>query len=163
MNKLGMVAGLAATVVAMTLTVTGPASAGGSGGLRDYCSDTESAHDDGYTVLFVPPGGFPFDGTSGRDLIIGTQGDDDINSKNDDDVVCGFSGADDIDGGRDDDSIFAMAGDDDADGESGDDWVDGGNGDDEVRGSDGNDHLVGGDGADDCHGGLGSNTFDPSC
>ncbi len=161
MNKLRIVAMLAAAGAAV-VTLAAPAGADGSGGLRDYCGDTASALADGYTVLYVPAGGFPFDGTSDKDLIIGTTGYDDVDGKNGPDVICTFSGDDDIKGGRDDDSIFAMAGADDADGEDGNDWVEGGNGDDEVRGGDGDDHLVGGDGADNCNGGLGSDTFE-SC
>ena len=85
----------------------------------------------GLTVtLVVPPGGVPFDGTDGNDVILGSNGDDIINGRRGNDTICGLAGQDEIRGA------------------AGVDWINGGGAGDRIFGGDGNDVLFGGDGWD---------------
>lgn len=77
-------------------------------------------------------GNLTLNGGSGRDVLWGNDGDDNIS---------GFSGNDNINGGR------------------GNDTLSGGDGDDIIKGYDGNDTLQGGNGADELTGGLGKDVF----
>jgi len=88
-------------------------------------------------------------GTSGRDILIGTRGDD---------VICGFGGNDIIIGRGGDDRIFGGDGRDILLGGRGDDALYGENGNDILLGGRGNDYLDGGPGADLLIGGRGRDT-----
>ncbi len=84
----------------------------------------------------------------GRNIIVGTSGDD---------VLVGTEGHDKIIGLSGDDVIFGKAGDDLLHGNEGDDKINGGTGHDQLFGGSGNDFLEGGDDddADELNGGLG--------
>lgn len=108
------------------------------------------------TVLFVPPGGADFFGTSGDDMIIGTDGADHIVAGGGHDTICGKDGADDINGEEGDDIIY---------GEGHTDHLQGGEGNDTIYGGPNppaGDHelLHGGDGSDNLYGGAGPDTLD---
>lgn len=112
-------------------------------------------------------------GTTHRDVLVGTQGDDVVwlDSGNDefygaggDDVVCGGEGRDRIAGVEGDDTIFGGpgrdslgggAGNDRVSGEAGSDVVEGSAGDDRVRGGPGDDYFYEGLGDDKVFGGSG--------
>jgi hypothetical protein len=53
--------------------------------------------------------GVPLYGTSGNDVILGTNADDVIYAGDGDDIVCGLDGADFIDGGEGDDTLYGGA------------------------------------------------------
>lgn len=94
--------------------------------------------------------GFDYTGTSGMDIVPGTEHDDTINTLGGTDVVAGGAGADDIDGGAGNDFLF---------GDSGADTIDGGEGNDVILGGSGDDTLTGGAGADIIRGGSGADTI----
>ncbi len=115
----------------------------------------------------------PCVGSSGRDLIIGTNGDDVIVAgggrdlifgRRGNDVICGDDGDDWIHAGWDDDVVHGGAGRDDIRGDFGDDIIAGGAdaddirggwGDDKIFGEGGGDRIDGGFGDDEVHGGPG--------
>jgi Ca2+-binding RTX toxin-like protein len=79
-------------------------------------------------------------GTNGADVIVGTNGKDEIDGKGGDDILCGGNGNDEIEGGSGNDTLFGEAG------------------KDELKGEDGNDTLTGGPSADKFDGGKGRDT-----
>ncbi|MGY1756655.1 ExeM/NucH family extracellular endonuclease [Geodermatophilus sp. SYSU D00879] len=81
--------------------------------------------------------------------IRGTSGDDVLRGTNGVDVIMGLGGEDTISGGNGDDVICGGAGDDTLSGENGDDVLLGGFGDDTLDGGNGDDTLVGGPDADE--------------
>ena len=104
-------------------------------------------------------------GTNQRDIIIGYGGEDIIDSGAGDDCVSGNAGNDSIklgagndvgDGGMGNDQIDAGAGDDIVHGGSGNDRLEAGDGNDFVYGEDGDDVLTGANGNDTLDGGPGS-------
>jgi Ca2+-binding RTX toxin-like protein len=156
-RKLLTVASALAALGAVGTSASVSASAGPA--LKNLCTNTQAAVGAGYTVLFVPVGGLPFDGTSNDDVIIGTNFRDDIDAKGGDDVVCSLGGNDDVKGGNGEDSIFGDAGRDDLEGNSGGDFIAGGSQNDELRGGTQNDVLNGGGGTNTCTGGLGNDSL----
>jgi len=80
-----------------------------------------------------------FTGDDGPNVIVGTLGDDNINSHGGNDYIQALSGNDVIDAGSGDDEVH---------GGLGDDIIDGGFGDDTIYGGDGSDNLTGGPGSD---------------
>lgn len=124
-----------------------------------------------YNVIIAPgPGtitpGTDITGTSGDDLIIGTDGNDRINALSGDDVVCGRGQNDVIDGGSGSDNLIGDVCDgceglvDDEGnvagptGTPGSDRIFGASGSDLVYGDDGDDpQLSGGSGSDEIRGG----------
>ena len=95
--------------------------------------------------------GLEYTGTSGMDIVPGTEHDDTIDTLGGTDVVAGGAGDDDIAGGTGNDFLF---------GDSGDDTIDGGEGDDAILGGSGDDTLSGGAGADVIRGGSGADTIE---
>jgi Ca2+-binding RTX toxin-like protein len=85
-------------------------------------------------------------GTSGNDVIYGTNGSD---------VIVGGRGTDQIHGLGGDDFICGEGGRDILTGGSGDDELSGGGSGDAIFSGSGDDYLIGGDGADQLHGGSG--------
>jgi Ca2+-binding RTX toxin-like protein len=151
---------VAGAIAAVTTVGTSAAVSAAAGpGLKSFCTNTQAAVNAGYTVLFVPVGGLPFDGTSNDDVIIGTSFRDDIDAKAGDDVVCALGGNDDVRGGGGEDSIFGDAGRDDLRGEDGSDFVGGGAQNDDLRGGNQPDVLNGGGGTNTCNGGLGNDSL----
>jgi Ca2+-binding RTX toxin-like protein len=90
-------------------------------------------------------------GTNGPDVIAGLGGNDIIYGGNDDDVICGYAGNDTLNGGNGNDTLV---------GSYGNDTLDGGNGNDTLVGSDGNDVLNGGDVIDELYGQNGNDVLD---
>lgn len=114
-------------------------------------------------------------GTNAADVIVGLGGNDTIYGGNGNDVICGGAGNDAIAGGNGDDTILGGDGDDTLDGgngsdslsgDAGIDTLNGANGDDTLSGGSGNDSLTGANGNDSLNGGadndqlLGSNGND---
>ena len=81
--------------------------------------------------------------TSGSDVILGTNGNDNIAAMGGDDTICGLAG---------NDTIIAGNGNDWVDAGPGDDMVEGGNGNDEIYGDSGVDVLNGGPHNDEIYG-----------
>lgn len=90
------------------------------------------------------------EGTSGNDVIVGTDDGDQIDGLGGNDTICGGRGNDDIDGGGNRDRIFGGSGDDAIFGSGGGDDIFGYTGDDVIIGGRGNDFINGGAGIDDC-------------
>ncbi len=109
-------------------------------------------------------------GTENRDRLLGGSGDDEIYSYggNDqiaggsgNDIIYGGDGEDEIRGSSGNDTLFGEAGDDKLSGHVGDDFISGGSGNDYITGYDGNDLLFGDDGNDTLKGEKGSDYIDP--
>ena len=94
------------------------------------------------------------------DHVLGTEGDDEINTGDGDDDVFGGSGNDHENGGGGDDNLQGDAGNDALRGGWGNDHLDGGIGKDNLHGDAGNDALQGGDGNDHLDGGKGNDILD---
>ena len=94
-------------------------------------------------------------GSDEADVLAGGSGDDGIDGNGGDDRLEGGSGNDEVLGGTGDDTIRGGSGADALRGGSGDDQLTGGSGSDEIDGGDGNDVLLGGSGADVLRGGFG--------
>lgn len=101
----------------------------------------------------------PIEGTPGKDVLIGTGGDDAIYGYDSNDVILAGAGDDLAFGGPDNDGILGGTGNDLLFGEAGNDWLEGGDGDDHLFGGSGDDLLYGGPGVDLLTGGEGSDTF----
>ncbi len=156
-RKMLTVAGALAAVTTIGTSAAVSASAGPQ--LQSFCTNTQAAVNAGYTVLLVPFGGLPFNGSSNDDVIIGTTTRDDIRAQGGDDIVCSLGGNDDVRGGNGEDSIFGADGRDDLRGEAGGDFVSGGAQNDDLRGGNQNDVLNGGGGTNTCAGGLGNDSL----
>ena len=100
--------------------------------------------------------GLDYTGSSGMDIVDGTEHDDTIDTLGGTDIVAGGAGDDDIDGGAGNDFLFGDSGADTIDGGEGDDIVFGGSGDDTLTGGAGADLIRGGSGADTIQGGEGA-------
>ena len=107
-------------------------------------------------------------GTSGDDLLVGSEFDDSLAGGSGNDTLNGNDGGDDLSGGSDndvigggdgDDAIRAGSGDDTATGGTGDDSVMGGSGDDVLAGAGGDDVVLGENGNDDLSGGSGMDSL----
>ncbi|WP_448600100.1 cadherin-like domain-containing protein [Thermoleptolyngbya sp.] len=107
-------------------------------------------------------------GSSGADIVIGTDGDDVLNGFSDRDVLYGRAGNDILNGGSDpdilrgdegDDILNGGTGNDDLDGGEGNDIINGGGGNDLIHGRAGDDLLNGGRGRDRIFGGTGRDTL----
>jgi len=88
--------------------------------------------------------------TNGRDVILGTRGDDEINGFGGNDVICGGLGVDKIYGGGGNDVIL---------GGGGSDRIWGGSGADEIHGGSGADKIYGGPSADTIYGNGGQDSI----
>lgn len=106
-------------------------------------------------TIVAEPGGGVTSGTPQRDVIVGTDGTDDIRARGGDDMVCALDGADEAGGGSGDDRVFVGNGSDVGSGGSGDDRLAGVKGRDELAGGSGSDRLKGGLGNDELSGGAG--------
>ena len=98
-------------------------------------------------------------GRSGNDVIIGGAGNDVICSDDGADTVTGGNGQDIISGGRGGDSISGGNGRDTITGDNGLDTISGGRGVDTIEGGRGNDNITGRRGNDTIYGGLGKDTI----
>jgi len=95
-------------------------------------------------------------GRTRRDLVLGRDGDDVIDSGSGDDHLEGEGGDDTLRGGPGADLLYGRFGDDRLDGGPGDDLLEGGRGDDRLVGGTGDDTLNGGLGSDRLSGGPGN-------
>jgi serralysin len=100
------------------------------------------------------------DGTTKKDDIVGSEGDDLILALDGGDRIEGRSGNDEIWGWSGNDRIFGGAGDDIIHAGSGDDYISDGDGNDIVYGGEGDDYVKAGRGDDIYHGGKGFDTID---
>ncbi len=98
-------------------------------------------------------------GTNGDDELRGTRGNDIINGKKGNDWLSGGRGNDRLNGGRGDDELEGGRGHDILKGGRGSDWLSGGRGADSLYGGRGNDDLEGGRGADKLFGGRGNDSL----
>lgn len=154
------------TAISLTFFLVSHAFATGPEVTKDKFPDYHPAH----TVIkcpFLPPdmkeipqcAGKPATcvGTSGPDLILGSDKDDVIVAGGGNDVVHGDAGDDIICGGPGNDSLMGARGIDRLFGGPGDDWLFGAPGDDELNGGEGDhDVLWGGPGFDKLNGGPGA-------
>ena len=108
-------------------------------------------------------------GTTGPDVMVGTDGADVLRGSAGDDLLCGLSGDDELRGDNGNDTLYGGPGDDDLLAGSGDDRAWGGPGDDVFRGAagddrawgeTGNDRLLGNGGRDTLHGGDGDDRLE---
>ncbi|MDJ0771127.1 MAG: calcium-binding protein [Ilumatobacter sp.] len=102
-------------------------------------------------------------GTNGPDLIFGLEGDDEIDGRGGDDIIFGCAGDDEIDAGKGNDFVIGDSADFFGNPEGtngGDDEIDGGKGDDQIRGGPGNDEIDGGPGMDSIFGNQGDDEID---
>ena len=104
------------------------------------------------TIQATP--GVPTIGTDASDVIIGTNGPDQIDGRGGRDVICGFDGNDQISGGAGNDTIVGQDGMDVLKGNGGRDRMAGGIGQDQLRGGGGRDGLTGGPDDDTLIGGA---------
>ncbi|MBF2046583.1 MAG: calcium-binding protein [Leptolyngbya sp. IPPAS B-1204] len=95
----------------------------------------------------------------GDDIVLGQGGDDFIRLGNGNDLALGGNGNDTIFGERGHDLIAGNASDDSLNGGDGNDWLSGGDGADTLLGQAGEDTLAGGNGVDTMTGGAGRDTF----
>ena len=106
-------------------------------------------------------------GTNGSDVIVGGRGADQIHGLGGDDFMCGESGRDILTGGSGDDELSGGGVGDAIFGGSGDDLLNGGNQADQLRGGSGDDELQGdavrNDPNDACDGGDGIDTARSDC
>lgn len=99
-------------------------------------------------------------GTSGDDILVGTNGQDTINGLDGDDDLSGAGGADAIEGGSGDDVVSGGSGADQLSGSDGDDRLAGGSGNDQLDGGGDIDRLLGGSGDDTLIGGANGDHLD---
>lgn len=115
----------------------------------------------GDDVIIGTDGPDLIDGKGGNDRICGGGGDDEIHGNSGDDMIKGEGGADEIHGNGDVDFLLGDAGADTIHGGDGGDFLDGERGDDELYGEDGEDALLGSgeaSGVDDFDCGLDQDT-----
>lgn len=98
----------------------------------------------------------PNETTAAGDLLIGSNGNDEISGAGGDDNVMAGGGDDAVSGDAGDDAIHGNGGADLLNGGTGFDALFGDQGDDHLSGGDGNDTLHGNAGSDQLHGGLGN-------
>jgi hypothetical protein len=99
-------------------------------------------------------------GTNGADVIVGLGGNDTIYGGNGNDVICGGAGNDLLYGANGNDTLQGGFGNDILEGSNGNDTLDGGAGIDTLKGSNGDDVLTGGSGNDSLAGGNGADSLD---
>ena len=99
-------------------------------------------------------------GLTGDDSLFGLAGDDELDGGDGWDRLVGGPGDDELDGGDGWDRLVGGPGDDELDGGDDRDLLEGGLGDDELDGAQGHDILSGGPGADNLDGGIGTDVAD---
>ena len=97
----------------------------------------------GQTATLTATPGKELNGSSRRDVIVGSAGPDRIEGGGGDDLICADSGADVVSGGGGDDRILGGAGADVLHGNAGDDRIEGGKGRDRCLGGGGSNRLSG--------------------
>lgn len=112
-----------------------------------------------YTLIRGTTGNDVLVGTDGPDVILAFDGNDKIEAGAGKDVVCAGSGKDRVYGGANDDVLLGGAGEDIISGDRGDDVLRGGAGSDVLSGGKGRDVLHGDGGDDGLYGGGGADTL----
>ncbi|WP_146038726.1 PA14 domain-containing protein [Paracoccus sp. SY] len=107
----------------------------------------------------VDSGNITTRGSNRNDVLIGTQGSDEIDGGNGDDLIFGKAGADTLLGGNGVDTINGGAGSDLIFGGNGNDYLVGGAGTNILNGGNGDDVLVAGQGGDQLIGGNGKDLY----
>jgi Ca2+-binding RTX toxin-like protein len=100
------------------------------------------------------------EGGAGRDTLLGSEQDDELNGGAGRDIIYGYGGDDILAGGGNDDQLYGGMGNDLLTGGAGDDTLFGEEGDDTLFGNGGNDFLSGGIGSDTLNGGAGNDTLE---
>jgi Ca2+-binding RTX toxin-like protein len=124
---------LACSVLALSLSglvVVGPSAGAGS----RKCLDRKA------TILGTS-GNDVIYGTNGSDVIVGGRGRDQIHGLGGDDFICGEGGPDILTGGSGDDELSGAQGADAIFGGSGDDFLSGGDQPDQLHGGSGDDYM----------------------
>jgi predicted extracellular nuclease len=98
-------------------------------------------------------------GTNGNDVIVGFGGNDTINGGNGNDIICGDGGNDTLNGGNGIDVLVGGFGSDTLNGNNDPDTLNGGNGNDTLTGGSGNDVLDGGANNDSLAGNAGDDSL----
>ena len=119
--------------------------------ISDFFLDMFIWYDD--RVIIGTDGDDELNGTHNNNIIYGNDGEDYIDGKGGNDKIFGGKDKDKIYGGDGDDKLFGEEGDDELYGEDGDDELFGGEGEDTLNGDSGQDKLFGGDNDDELHGG----------
>ena len=109
-----------------------------------------------HLAVDAPPAHGP---SSGDDVLVGGDSEDQINGGNGNDTVLGGAGDDALIGGNGDDLLFGGEGNDQLNGGNGVDIIAGGHGNDTLQAGNGNDHLAGDEGNDMLSGGNGDDTI----
>ena len=124
----------------------------------DASGDTSDSNSDGVPDYLQPGSNNPAKGhgTSGNDVISGSEGNDIINGLSDKDTLDGGTGNDIVNGGSDLDFVVGGVGSDILNGGSSGDEIDAGGGNDIVNAGSGNDVVYGRDGKDLMNGGSGN-------
>lgn len=137
---------------------------------RNYygCRDAIAVTDDGvvgtgeyanYEVILIPTWGLVTYGGSGSQIIIGTDGADEIHAGSGNDLVCSGFHQDLVYGDSGNDLLYSNIGRDEVHGGSGSDELRGGNEPDMLFGDSGNDIMRGAEKEDTCDGGTGVDTI----
>ncbi len=120
---------------------------------------TNFSTDHGHGILLGSDGNDDLQGTRRRDTILGFGGDDRIFGRRSSDVILGGPGNDFLQGNGGRDFLFGQEGNDTLQGGRGRDFLDGGAGNDVLNGGRGRDVLFGGAGVDTLTGGPGADEF----
>jgi len=112
----------------------------------------------GNDLIFGLEGDDSIKGRGGDDCLVGGSGNDALKGEDGDDVLIGGEGDDSLHGGKGNDTLIGGPGADSLKGNDGNDVLSGGLGDDSLKGYDGDDRLDGGDGSNALKGGSGYDT-----
>jgi len=129
---------------------------GGPGDGQPYSGNLSGGNGD---IVVGTDGDDNITGGSGVETLCGGGGNDTITGGGGSDVIFGGTGDDNISGGPLDDQLYGGPGNDTITGDTGDDVIDGGDGDDALDGNGGDDTLSGGAGNDTMDGGSGKDTL----
>lgn len=108
----------------------------------------EALYEEGFEEDLGQYFGYNVDGSSGNDVIYGTDAEENMNGRGGNDKIYAGGGNDTVLGGEGDDYLYGEDGNDFLHGGNDDDFLIGGDGDDILTGGTGNDYLAGGNGAD---------------
>jgi len=104
----------------------------------------------GNDLIFGFEGDDSINGNNGNDCIVGGEGNDSIRGNNGNDVILGGSGNDSLKGNHGNDRLYGEEGSDSLEGENGDDYLDGGPDSDSLKGENGTDTCLNGESVKTC-------------
>jgi len=128
------------------------------GALRSFDNILASGELGDGALLLGTDGDDELDGGDGNDTIDGAAGNDSLQGEEGDDYITGGEGNDTLRGGYGDDTLLGGEGNDRLEGLYGQDYIDAGAGDDHVFGRDGDDVVYGREGNDTLIGSMGTDT-----